>query len=67
MKDLDDIQALMATIGRQAKAAAADLAFAPSEQKAQALEAAAEAVLARRAEILDANAKDMAFGAPAMI
>ena len=63
MKDLDDIQALMATIGRQAKAAAADLAFAPSEQKAQALEAAAEAVLARRAEILDANAKDMAFGA----
>ena len=63
MKDLDDIQALMATIGRQAKAAAADLAFAPSEQKAQAREAAAEAVLARRAEILDANVKDMAFGA----
>ncbi|MGR3802327.1 glutamate-5-semialdehyde dehydrogenase [Marinibacterium profundimaris] len=63
MKDLDDIQAVMATLGTQAKDAAAELAFAPAEQKRKALEAAADAVWARRAEILEANEKDMAFGA----
>ncbi|WP_428925277.1 glutamate-5-semialdehyde dehydrogenase [Marinibacterium sp. SX1] len=63
MKDHDDIQALMANIGTRAKAAAAELAFAPSEAKARALTAAADAVWARREEILAANDKDMAFGA----
>ncbi|MBB93869.1 MAG: glutamate-5-semialdehyde dehydrogenase [Rhodobacteraceae bacterium] len=63
MKDHDDIQALMAAIGTRAKAAAADLACAPADQKAQALTAAADAVWARRADILEANEKDMAFGA----
>ena len=62
MKDLTDIPALMSGIGARAKAAAAELAFAPSEQKQQALEAAADAVWAARGTIIEANAKDMAFG-----
>ena len=62
MKDALDIQAVMADMGRKAKAAAADLAFAPSAAKTAALNAAADAVWARSEEILLANAKDMEFG-----
>ncbi|WP_127112079.1 glutamate-5-semialdehyde dehydrogenase [Shimia sediminis] len=62
MKDIADIPALMAQIGANAKAASAELAFAPAEVKTKALNAAADAVWARRAEIIDANAKDMVFG-----
>ncbi|MDA7424423.1 glutamate-5-semialdehyde dehydrogenase [Thalassococcus lentus] len=62
MKDLTDIPAVMQQIGTRAKAAAAELAFAPSEAKQTALEAAADAVWARRAEIVEANAKDLEFG-----
>ena len=62
MKDTDDIHALMAAIGARAKAAAADLAFAPSDAKRAALLAAADAVDAHRADIVAANAKDMAYG-----
>ncbi|MBR9841939.1 MAG: glutamate-5-semialdehyde dehydrogenase [Rhodobacteraceae bacterium] len=62
MKDITDIPALMAEIGAKAKAASAELAFAPAEAKTKALEAAADAVWARRAEIIAANEKDMAFG-----
>ena len=62
MKDASDIHEIMMEIGRKAKAAAAELAFAPAETKRQALEAAADAVWSRRAEILSANAKDMEFG-----
>jgi len=57
-----DIPALMQAIGRRARDAAAELAFAAPEAKHRALMAAAEAVTARMAEILAANAKDMAFG-----
>ncbi len=63
MKDLPDtIPALMADIGARAKAASAELAFAPAEAKATALEAAADAVWARRAEIVEANVRDMEYG-----
>ena len=62
MKDLDDIPALMAEIGQRAKAAASTLATATSEQKQAALMAAADAILAERAEILAANEKDLTFG-----
>ncbi|MDA5555828.1 glutamate-5-semialdehyde dehydrogenase [Shimia sp. MMG029] len=62
MKDIADIPALMAQIGAQAKAASAELAFAPPEVKRAALEAAADAVWARRAEIIEANKKDLEFG-----
>lgn len=63
---------LMAEIGGKARAAAAELAFASSERKAAALQAAAAAVWARREEILDANVLDMAYGeekglSPAML
>ncbi|MDZ7908834.1 MAG: glutamate-5-semialdehyde dehydrogenase [Gemmobacter sp.] len=60
---MEDMAELMRTIGAAARAAAAELAFTPSERKAAALEAAADAVWAQRAAILAANAQDMAFGA----
>lgn len=47
MKDFADIPALMAEIGTAAKAAAAELAFAPADQRAQALTAAADAEIGR--------------------
>ncbi len=63
MKDFADIPALMIDMGARAKAAAATLAFAPAEQRARALEAAADAVWARRDAIIAANALDMEYGA----
>lgn len=62
MKDLENIPALMQTIGEQARSAAAELAFAPPQAKQQALEAAADAVWAARAQIIEANARDLDFG-----
>ncbi|MBD3677953.1 MAG: glutamate-5-semialdehyde dehydrogenase [Rhodobacteraceae bacterium] len=62
MKDLDDIPALMAEIGKAAKAAAAELAFASAERKHAALIGAAEAVWKNRAAIIEANEKDLAYG-----
>ncbi|MBO9449719.1 glutamate-5-semialdehyde dehydrogenase [Tropicibacter sp. R16_0] len=62
MKDLDNIPALMADLGARAKAASRELGFASAEQKTSALLAAADAVWARRAEIIEANAKDLEFG-----
>jgi len=62
MKDLTDIPALMHDIGARAKAAARELAFAPSESKRTALIEAAEAVWANRATLIEANAKDLDYG-----
>jgi glutamate-5-semialdehyde dehydrogenase len=62
MKDMTDIPALMTEIGQRAKAATTALATAPAARKKAALIAAADAVWARRAEIIDANAKDLEFG-----
>jgi glutamate-5-semialdehyde dehydrogenase len=62
MKDMENIPALMADLGRRARAAAAELAFAAPEAKRAALEAAAAALEARSDEVLAANAEDMAFG-----
>ncbi|PYC48270.1 glutamate-5-semialdehyde dehydrogenase [Litorivita pollutaquae] len=62
MKDNADIKSIMDEIGRNAKAAAAKLAFASSAAKAKALTHAADRVWARREEIIAANAKDLAFG-----
>ncbi len=72
MKDLSDIPAAMAEIGARARAAAAKLAFAAPEAKRRALEAAAEAVTGHAADIIAANAQDMAYGrekglSPAML
>ncbi|MDO6799256.1 glutamate-5-semialdehyde dehydrogenase [Shimia thalassica] len=62
MKDIADIPALMADIGAKAKAAAAELAFAPAEAKKAALLGAADAVWDNRAAIIQANLKDLEFG-----
>ncbi len=62
MKDHTDIPALMADIGLRAKAAAQALSFASGERKYAALISAAEAVWESRAEIIAANAQDMAYG-----
>jgi glutamate-5-semialdehyde dehydrogenase len=62
MKDFADIPALMADIGAKARAASAELAFAAPDTKARALDAAADAVWAARAEIIAANHKDLEFG-----
>ncbi|RYE82767.1 MAG: glutamate-5-semialdehyde dehydrogenase [Hyphomicrobiales bacterium] len=53
------LPALMADIGRKAKAAAAVLAFTTAERKHAALVGAAQAMNKARAEILEANALDM--------
>ena len=55
-----DIAATMREIGQRAKAAARVLALAPTQQKDQALAAMADAIRARKAEILAANAEDVA-------
>lgn len=57
-----DISEVMNTIGKQARAAARDLAVASSEAKAGALTTAADAIWAERAAILAANAKDLDYG-----
>ncbi|WP_420002865.1 glutamate-5-semialdehyde dehydrogenase [Arenibacterium sp. LLYu02] len=62
MKDLENIPALMADLGKRAKAAAQKLATASAERKAQALLSAADAVWAQRAAIIEANAKDLDYG-----
>ena len=56
----NDIAAVMAEVGRKARAAAAPLSIATTEQKNKALVAAAEAMLEARAEILEANKLDLA-------
>jgi glutamate-5-semialdehyde dehydrogenase len=53
---------MMAEIGKAARAAAAELAYASAERKHAALIGAAEAVWAARDEIVAANAKDVAYG-----
>lgn len=62
MRDELEAKTLIDTMGRAARAAAAELAFAPAPRKEAALIAAAEAVAARQDEILAANAEDMVFG-----
>ncbi len=62
MKDFDNIPAMMADLGARAKAASQELAFATAERKHAALIAAADAVWSNRAEIIEANKKDLEFG-----
>ena len=57
------VNSLMAGIGRAAREAAAELAFASAERKHAALIGAAEAVWRDRGAILDANAEDLAGAA----
>jgi len=55
-----NIATLMAEIGERARSAARVLALAPTAQKDRALAAMAAAIRARKAQILGANAEDMA-------
>jgi len=55
-----DLQAMMAELGKRARAAARVLALAPADQKNQALEAMERAVRANAGLILGANAEDVA-------
>ncbi|MGR3540851.1 MAG: glutamate-5-semialdehyde dehydrogenase [Hasllibacter sp.] len=57
-----DASALMAEMGRAAREAATALATATAERKHVALIGAAEALWTRRAEVIEANAADMAAG-----
>ncbi|TPM19189.1 glutamate-5-semialdehyde dehydrogenase [Mesorhizobium sp. B2-3-5] len=61
-KSGDDTVALMADIGRRARAAARPLAIASTAAKNAALAAMAQAIIAREQEILDANAIDISNG-----
>ncbi|UXX83871.1 glutamate-5-semialdehyde dehydrogenase [Roseovarius pelagicus] len=62
MKDHTDIPALMAQIGACARAAATELAIVSSDQKAEALNAAAATIIKRMDAIIAANAKDLDYG-----
>ncbi len=57
-----DITALMAEIGKRARAAASELADTAPETKVRALELASDALMDDRNEILEANIRDLAFG-----
>lgn len=61
-KSGDDTAAVMADIGRRARAAARPLAIAATAAKNVALVAMAEAIVAREGDILDANAIDISNG-----
>ena len=65
MADADDPDALIADLGRRARAAARVLAALTTAEKARGLAAAAAAIRADVAAILAANASDMARGAAA--
>jgi len=57
---MSDIGEMMTRLGQAAVAAAATLAVIATETKNEALTRAAAAIRARRSEILEANARDMA-------
>ncbi len=59
VKNKDDVESVMLEIGRRAKAASRPLAVASAERKHAALIAMADAILARKDEILAANAIDL--------
>ena len=62
MKDLETIPEIMRGIGDAAKAASAELACAAPDRRHAALISAADAIVAREGEILDANAEDLVYG-----
>ena len=62
MTQANNVSEMMADLGKRAKAASAELAFATAEQKEQALLAAADALWAKRADIIAVNGQDLEFG-----
>lgn len=57
-----DIHAEMQTIGKAAKAASAELAYATADQKQQTLTTAADAMERRKNDLIAANGLDLDFG-----
>lgn len=62
MTDQSEIDMIMNDLGKRAKAAAAELAFASAESKQAALIAAADAVWNNREKIIAANVLDLDYG-----
>jgi len=62
MSDMQTIPAIMAGLGQAARAAAAELAYAPSQAKERALRVAADTLCANTDQIIAANAKDLDYG-----
>lgn len=58
----EDVARVMTALGQRAKQAARQLATASTTAKNLALNAAADALIATKADILEANAKDVAHG-----
>ncbi|MFN4272358.1 MAG: glutamate-5-semialdehyde dehydrogenase [Aliihoeflea sp.] len=58
----DEVATMMDEMGRKARAAARVLAIAPAQQKTQALEAMAAALVAASDDIIEANRRDMEEG-----
>ncbi|MDT8342917.1 MAG: glutamate-5-semialdehyde dehydrogenase [Thermohalobaculum sp.] len=61
-QNADDIAGMMREIGARARAAATELACAMPAAKTAALNAAADAILDAAPGIIEANARDMAYG-----
>lgn len=59
---MSDVAAIVRDLGQRARAAARGVALASTEQKNRALHAMADALLAAEAEIVAANAADLAAG-----
>lgn len=62
MTETQNIDAIMDDLGKRAKAAAAELAFASAERKHAALVSAADNVWKNRNDIIEANKADLEFG-----
>ena len=62
MKDFENIEEMMHTLGEAARNAAAELAYASAERKHAALIGAADYVRQDMAKIIEANAKDLDYG-----
>ena len=58
----DDITSMMQQMGRAARDAAADLAWAPAEARALALSVAADVLWDTRTQVIEANARDLDYG-----
>ena len=62
MNKVDDVSGMMETIGKAARAAAAELSSASGERKHAALIGAAHYIWDDRAGIIEANAEDLEYG-----
>ncbi|PPB81331.1 glutamate-5-semialdehyde dehydrogenase [Albidovulum inexpectatum] len=62
MNEMGSVATMMDELGRAARLAASQIAYAPSDAKRKALDVAADEIERQAPEILAANARDMEFG-----